>query len=318
MQDSLFRKFSLGIAAENLKPGTRQLEVLATESNGHVNGPLLAGEEQLTSTGSDHSGLEYQSVVKTSNTISAIWYPGKSNALTPPTITAGEQVMLYRYADTDQYYWTAEGQSDHLRPTDTVGLQVSAKGAKDETELKESNRYSLEMSSDQKRIRLKTSMANGEKAGYEAVFDLAEGFFEIADHKGTYIQHNSADDEINLEIANGSKAYLSRKNIYLEAPDTIEMKCKVLKVDSKTTEIYAATKASIKSTLVEINGVNTKLSGSSLSFAYTTSAASSGNFTWGGTHNYTTTITHNGVSIGTDHKHSAVRGGTDTSGPVSG
>lgn len=318
MQDSLFRKFSLGIAAENLKPGTRQLEVLAIESNGHINGSLLAGEEQLTSTGSDHSGLEYQSVVKTSNTISAIWYPGKSNALTPPTITAGEQVMLYRYADTDQYYWTAEGQSDHLRPTDTVGVQVSAKGAKDESELKESNRYSLEMSSDQKRIRLKTSMSNGEKAAFEAVFDLAEGFFEVTDQKGTYIQLNSVDEEVNLEVNNGAKAYLDRKNILLEAPDTIKVKCRSFIVDSQTTDISAKTKASIKSTLVEINGATTKLSGSSLSFVYASSVASSGSFTWGGQHAYIGTITHNGISIGSDHKHDKVRGGSDTSGGVVG
>lgn len=318
MDSSLFRRVSLGIAAENLKPGTRQLEVLPIETNGHVNGKLLGTDEVLTSTGKDHSGLEYQSNVKTSNTVSCIWYPGKSNALTPPTISEGEQVIISRYADTDQYYWTAEGQSDHLRPTDTVGMQVSAKGTKDETELTPTNSYQMEMSSDRKRVRLKTSMANGEKAAFDAFFNLEEGWFEIADHKGTYIQLNSTDEEINLEVTGGSKAYLDKKKILLEAPDEVMIKTKRFVVDSMETDIKARTKASITSALVDINGVQTKFSGTSLTFSYASSVASSGSFIWGGTHEYTGTISHNGVNIGSMHKHVGVRGGSDTSGTVTG
>lgn len=318
LNSSLFKKVSLGIAAETIKPGTRQLEVVPIESNGHLNGELVEGNVDLTATGSDHSGLEYETKVITSNSVSAIWYPGKSNALTPPTITKGEQVVLYRYGDTDQYYWTPEGQSDHLRPTDTVGTRVSAKGTKDEKELDESNSYSMEMSSDRKRVRLRTTMKNGEKAAFDAFFNLEEGWFEVADHKGTYIQLNSVSEEINLEVNGGSKLYLEKKKILMEAPDEIRIKTKKLVTDTTDTEMIATTKHSVKSALVDINGATTKFSGASLSFAYTSSTASSGNFTWGGTHNYTSVITHNGVNIDSTHKHGGVKGGADTSGPVSG
>lgn len=318
MNSSLFKRVSLGIAAETIKPGTRQLEVIPIESNGFLNGELVEGDVDLTASGSDHSGLEYQSKVITSNSVSAVWYPGSSNSLTPPTITKGEQVGLYKYGDSDQYYWTPEGQSDHLRPTDTFGARVSAKGTKDEDELDESNSYFMEMSSDSKRIRLKTSMKNGEKAAFDAFFNLEEGWFEVTDQKGTYIQLNSTEEEISLEVNGGSKLYLEKKKILMEAPDEIRIKTKKLITDTTETEMTAKTKHSTKSALVDISGATTKFSGSSLSFSYASSSASSGNFTWGGTHNYTTTITHNGINIGSDHKHTGVRGGSDTSGAVSG
>lgn len=318
MNSSLFKRVSLGVAAETIKPGTRQLEVIPIESNGFLNGELVEGNVDLTATGSDHSGLEYETKVITSNSVSAVWYPGKSNALTPPTITKGEQVGLYKYGDSDQYYWTPEGQSDHLRPTDTVGTRVSAKGTKDESELDESNSYSMEMSSDKKRLRLKTTMKNGEKAAFDAFFNLEEGWFEVADHKGTYIQLNSVEEELNLEVNGGSKLYLEKKKILMEAPDEIRIKTKKLITDTTETQMVATTKHSTKSALVEINGATTKFSGSSLSFSYATSTASSGNFSWGGTHNYTQSITHNGVNISSTHKHDGVRSGDNTSGSVSG
>ena len=318
MNSTLFKRVSLGIAAQTIKPGTRQLEVIPIESNGFLNGEFAEGDVDLNSTGMDHSGLEYETKVKTSNSVSAVWYPGVSNALTPPTITKGEQVVLYRYADTDQYYWTPEGQSDHLRPTDSVGSRVSAKGTNDQTELNDNNSYSFDMSSDRKRVRLKTTKNNGEKAAYIALFDLAEGYFEVTDDSGTYIQVNSVASEINLENSAGSHIYIEKKKIDILAEEQVKIKTKKLITETVETDMTATTKFSAKSTLVEINGVNTKLSGTSLSFAYTTSTASSGNFSWGGTHNYTSTITHNGVNIGSDHKHSGVRGGSDTSGGVVG
>lgn len=318
MNSSLFKRVSLGVAAETIKPGTRQLEVVPIESNGFLNGELVEGNVDLTATGSDHSGLEYETKVITSNSVSAIWYPGKSNALTPPTITKGEQVGLYKYGDSDQYYWTPEGQSDHLRPTDTVGTRVSAKGEKDEKELDETNSYSMEMSSDKKRIRLKTTMKNGEKAAFDAFFNLEEGWFEVADHKGTYVQLNSVGEEINLEVNGGSKLYLEKKKILMEAPEEIRIKTKKLITETTETQMTAKTKHSIKSALVDINGASTKFSGSSLTFSYSTSTASSGNFSWGGTHNYTSTITHNGVNIGSSHGHGGVRTGDGNTGPVNG
>lgn len=318
MDTSLFKRVSLGIAAETIKPGTRQLEVVPIETNGFLNGELPEGTMDLTASGTDHSGLAYETKVTTSNSVTAIWYPGKSNTLTPPTVTKGEQVVLYRYADTDQYYWTPEGQSDHLRPTDSVGARVSAKGTNDQKELDESNSYICEMSSDRKRVRIKTTMKNEEKAAFDAFFNLEEGWFELTDQKGNYIQLNSVEDEINLENAQGSRIYIEKKKILIEASDEVRIKTKKFVTDTTETEMSAKTKFSAKSNLMDINGTTTKLSGTSLSFAYTSSTASGGNFSWGGTHNYTATITHNGVNIGSGHKHSNVRNGSDTSGSVVG
>lgn len=320
MRDStLLKRVSLGIARAAITPGTRVLEVIPIESNGYLDGAL--SEEintDMAGGGTDSLGVEYQTKITTSNSVTAIWYPGKSNAMSPPTITAGEQVILYRYADTDQYYWSAEGQSDHLRPTDTVSVGVSAKGEVSTDALNADNAYQFTMSSDQKKITLTTSQKNGEKCTYSAEFNMDTQFFEVKDSDGQLIQIDTATNSIALQNKDGSRVEMNGSKMVIEAPQEILIKTKSLKVETTTTDVAGSKSIKLVSSLVDLNGTTTKFSGNSMTFSYDSSTASSGNFNWGGTQSFVGTINHNGINIGSDHKHDGVQNGNGNTGTVTG
>lgn len=325
LDQTKLQRYSLGIAGETLKAGQRQLEVVPIERAGFLDGEFTGGNKPLQSQGQDRTGLEYQKSINTSNTVTAMWYPGTSNRIFPPTITKGEQVVLYRYADTDQFYWTAEGMSDHLRATDTLSVGVSAKGKSDEEPLGPDNSYHFEMSSENKTITLKTSQANGEVCLFTAQFNMEKGFFEVATHAGDMVQIDFPSKSVAMQNSAGSRVEMNGKKVTIEAPDSIEMITKSLIVNASTEikvtttnyTLQANASAKISSANVEIAGVTTKLGGSTLAFSYATAGASGGTYSWGGEHTYTGTISHNGKSIGIDHKHAGVQtGGGNTQGVV--
>ncbi len=312
MDSTKLHRYSLGIAAATIAAGTRQLDVIPIETNGFLDGAITNEDAILSTSSQDRTGLQYQKSIRTSNSVTAMWYPGKANALMPPSIAKGEQVVIYRYADTDQFYWSAEGQSDHLRATDTISVGVSAKGESNEKPLDGTNAYHLEMSSDKKTITLKTTKANGEAVAYTAQFNMESGFFEVNDDSGNMIQLDSKTHSLAMQSKSGSRVEINDKDITIEAKNKISIKCLVL-------DVQATTSATVKSALVDINGTTTKLGGSSLSFSFANSSdGGSGSFNWGGQHNYTSTITHNGVNISSTHKHGGVQGGNGNSGQVVG
>lgn len=301
MGNSLFKKVSIGIVAKDIEVGSVQLEVIPIESNGYLNGGYAHGEETIQTKGTDSTGLEYQKSITTSTSVTAIWYPGTSNQLNPPQVTEGEHVALYRYANTDDYYWSAEGQSDHLRPTDTIGGRVSAKGTKDEQALTADNSYFYEMSSSKKKITVRTSKANGESCIFQAQFDLDAGFFEVSSDTGLLLQLAIEDDTFAIQNGAGTRVEANGGVLTGEATEKIFLKAPEFEVVTD------------KGT---INAKQLTLQGSNLAINYSVGKSSAGNFTWAGKHAYVGTITHMGIDIGSMHKHMGVKSGPSVSGTV--
>lgn len=301
MENTLFKKVSIGVVAKDIVVGSVQLEVIPIESNGYLNGEYAHGDQTLSAKGADSTGLEYQKSITTSTAVTAIWYPGTSNQLNPPMMSVGEYVTLYRYANTDDYYWSADGQSDHLRPTDTIGSRISAKGTKDESPLNADNSYFWEMSSAKKRISLRTSKANGEVCIFQAQLDLAEGFFELSSDTGLLIQLSIENDSFAIQNQAGTRVEATGGLLECEATEKILLKAPDFEVDTD------------KGT---INAKQLTLAGSNLAINYSVGKSSGGNFTWAGKHAYTGTITHMGIDIGAMHKHMGVKSGPSVSGTV--
>ena len=171
-----------GTAAEDLAPDSTVLKIICPElipnaAFGTVGAGITTGTVSLK----DRDGNPIASTHTTSNHVVATW-EGSSNARYAPLIRKGEPVEVYRTANQDKFFWRTTGRGRDFRTTDRVHIEVAATDptkpgvAKDDT-----NTYSVMIDSENKKVALKTSKANGEVCAFSAEFDLAQGTFHISD-----------------------------------------------------------------------------------------------------------------------------------------
>lgn len=219
--DSLFHLCSVGYAAENLPFNTRILNVFPPEMTPYANGEVHTGSVMVEDEGVDAFGQKYKVKAQLSNCISAIWLPLNSNRLTPPNVRRGERVMIWQYADVDQYYWTTAGLDEYLRRLETVVYAWS--NTTDETvkALTADKCYFFEISTHRKLVTFSTSKSDGEPYRYMVQINSKDGRLSITDDAGNFIDLNSGEKRIRLENSDGTKIHLDKRTITGEAADSI-------------------------------------------------------------------------------------------------
>ncbi len=226
MDQSLFHIYTIGRAAENRKLSSATLEVYPIEHFGYLDGEITSDTTVTEAKGVDANGKAYSTSVTTTNSIQATWIQWGSNRTTPPDIRRGERVLLWRYADTDQYYWTALGMDDYLRRLETVVYAFS--DVKDESvkTLTPENAYYLEVSTHKKLVTFSTAKSDGEPFTYTFQFDTGKGRVTLADDIGNYVELDSAARSITLENADDSKVVLDKTVINIQSVDSVNIKTK--------------------------------------------------------------------------------------------
>lgn len=214
--------FSIGTAAENKKLRSRELLVMPQEILPFVDGELKENQTPMEFDGVDSTGKVYQGNVTTDNVIRALWLPESSNRVTPPDVRRGERIVLYRFGDTDQYYWRPMGLDDHLRKLETVVFAISATKDESKTTLDVESCYFFEMSSHTKQITVHTSKANGEAFAYDFQIDAEESKVLLTDDGGNYFLLDSANSHLRMENAAGTYYELDKQKIKGYAPQTID------------------------------------------------------------------------------------------------
>lgn len=215
--------YSIGYVAENKSLGSKIIKVTPVETIPMVDGEIKSSPSPLEDSGVDSDGNSYTVKVSSDNAIEAKWLPFGSNRMTAPDVRRGERVMLWRYADAEQLYWTDLGFDEHLRRLETVIMSIS--GTQDEgTEaLDPDNTYYLEASSHNKSITLRTSQKNGEFTRYTFQFNLADGAVTLADDLGNFFELDSAETKLTLQNVEGTMISLDKQNIIGNAPKNIDL-----------------------------------------------------------------------------------------------
>lgn len=222
MQISQLVPYAVGTAAENKKLRSRELLVIPHEHFPFLDGELNAGTKPLEFSGVDSGGGNYQGSVDTSNDVRALWLPESSNRVTAPDVRRGERILLYRYGDSDQYFWRPMGLDDHLRKLETVVFAISATTDESKQELDVESCYFFEMSSHTKQITVHTSKANGERFAYDFQIDAEESKVLLTDDAGNYFLLDSANSHLRMENADGTYYELDKQKIKGYAPQTID------------------------------------------------------------------------------------------------
>lgn len=226
-QQSRLHIYSLGVAAANIPlnestglPETT-LHVTPIEQFSMMDGEVLSLPFESEVRGQSIDGSEYSAKVTLNAAITATWLPMNSNRITPPNIRRGERVIIWRYADTDEYRWTETGWDDHLRRLETVKYRFSATADENADGTLEENAYWLMVSTHLGQITLTTAQANGEKAKYILQINARDGVVVLTDTDGNMIQMESLPRTIGLRNADGTSWVLDKKRLIGYAEDQL-------------------------------------------------------------------------------------------------
>lgn len=256
MDQSFLHEYSIGIVAENKALGSTKILVTPYEKTQLVDGDLKSNPTKVTSQGKDAQGTNYTVNATMDNVIEAEWLRGTStNRRTAPDVRRGERVRIYRYADTDQFYWQPMGLDDHLRKGETVIYSFS--GTKDEKEdsTKPENSWYMEVSTHNGAATFQTSKKNGEKFGYTIQVDAKNGRVLIQDDVGNSIELDSINTVLLLVNKDQTSVELNKKDINIYAPDNLNIETgKSVNIKTKNITVEAET-ITVKATTTNITSV---------------------------------------------------------------
>ncbi len=193
---SELKLYSLGIVVEDKPVGSdfvmvTPIEVLNIQKAGNIKDAQTKFEGTLKNADDKNFATELNS----SSYLKAKWLAfGQSNRITSPDVVANETVVLFKFGDVDEYYWTTIFREVELRRQETVlygfGNLKSGMAAFDK-----STSYWLEVDTKKKTVKFHTAMNDGEYTEYDIVIDTKAGTFSLKDKKGNTFLLDSKQDK---------------------------------------------------------------------------------------------------------------------------
>lgn len=217
-RESGLKLYSLGIVAVTKDKGSDAIKVTPIEVLTLGNKKLSEEKNNYKVEMPDAKGIKRSSQIESESMLIAKWIPfGHSNRLTPPDVVAGETVILFRFADTEEYYWTTIFREPKLRRLETVNYGYCNIPQGLEAFDKQTS-YWFEVSTDQKYIKLHTSKNDGEPYEYDITLDTEKGNLLIDDNAGNSIELNSEQNK--LSILTNTDVYIKSPTVTIEAETT--------------------------------------------------------------------------------------------------
>lgn len=217
--------YSLALVASNKLLTSNIIECTPIENTMLVDGAITDTITTVIASSSDPSGANYSTSLTSTVTVKASWLPlANSNRMTSPDVRRGELVMLYRFSDVDKFYWQVWRNDMDLRKLETVIYAFSATTVEsDKTDA--DHAYFVEVSTHQKLIHIHTTNVNGEPYKYDIQLNTGNGFLQIMDDQGNYIDFNTPEHRISIVNQDGSFIEVNKTNINMSCSATLNMNC---------------------------------------------------------------------------------------------
>lgn len=303
--------YSIGRAANNKALNSKELEITPIEQLNMLDGELVSLPFDSEVSGESADGSEYSSKVTLNTALTATWYPMGSNRSTPPDIRRGERVVVWRMADTDQFFWTETGWDDHLRRLETVHYKWSATKDESADMSDPKNYYHLSISTHEGMIHLETMTENGEKAKYVLQINTKDGIVSLADDFGNFGQIESEEKTISFQNGDGTLWQLDKQKLYGYAQDMmhvlaekkIHFQTRTFLLECEEGDINASSRFKIKTPQFDVESntnmftsPNTTFTGNvAVNQSLTAAAGGSGMATFNGPVTFQQKITANGI-----------------------
>lgn len=229
------RLYSQGIVAKDKAFGTDIIEVTPIEEFSGVKGRLADASVTSNTTMKDASGNTIKGSIKGGFTIKAKWIAGDTggNRQTAPDVIEGETVDIYRFADTQEYYWKPSFREPALRRREHVVYTYSNLPSGHAAYDLDTSYWAV-ISTIKKIVSLHTSSNDGEPFSYDAKFDTKSGFFLLKDDIGNKIEVNSKSKTITIENSENSSVVLNNEKITISSPKSIGMSTEEVRINSQS------------------------------------------------------------------------------------
>lgn len=226
--------YSIGIVAVNKHMSRDTIEVLPTEHFPYHDGEITDAWEEYEGKGKDYNGKEWNHKVDTTTTILAKWLPlSISNRITAPDVRRGEHVLLFRFGDVDEFYWTTLFIDKKLRRLETVTYSFS-NNRKENVEDDYDSTYSIEVSTHGKYIHVHTAKNDGEPYSYDIQLNTKDGCLTITDDLDppNKIVMNSKENQLYFQNNDESYIDINKKKIKIRAKDKVEVETEHFEVNA--------------------------------------------------------------------------------------
>lgn len=270
MNQSMLHLYSMGIVAANKVMSSNEALVTPIEVLPMLDGEIASNPTNQTIQGVDASGRNYTVSVIHDNALVCEWLDvSGSNRSTAPDVRRGERVKIWRYGDTDKFYWSSTGDNT-TRKLETVRHTFSGTSDESVTELDETNSYYHEVSTHQGTTTYSTSKANGEMVAYHVQFDGKNGIMHIQDDMGNVLEMDSSNHRISVTNSDGTQYRADGQNLAIFAKDTVainaqktfsletqdlQVKCQTMELNvSDNVQATITNKATVNCPEVEFSG----------------------------------------------------------------
>lgn len=230
---SQFKFHSIGIAVEDIDPEDEKegkLKVSPMETlNAQKPGFIHNFKDTYTNIHPDERDKIVTDSITSKNYVVAKWRPFFSpNRETPPTVRKNETVMLFKYGNVEEYYWTSISFEPHIRRREKARYSWSNIDPDSDgfTPYDKDTSYWIEVDTINKKITLKTNDNDGEKAAYEIVINTKEGTIEAKDNKDNKVKWESEDGVLSADF---------KTKIHLKAGEEIILDAPVVRISNLVT-----------------------------------------------------------------------------------
>lgn len=211
--------YSLGIVTENKVVGKDEIEVTPIEEFSFEQGKIIPDTRHHTSNLPDIRGVVKNADIKGSAILTAKWIPfGNANRDTAPDVRKNETVLIFRYADTQKYYWDTVFREPMFRRKEHVRYSYSNKPSGIDPYDGNSS-YWVEYSTLGQYIHLHTSDNDGEPCTYNVKINAKAGNIDIHDSLGNLIHLNSTGG--HLQVETNTSVHFKTPLFYVDSPNIV-------------------------------------------------------------------------------------------------
>lgn len=234
-RESGFKFYSLGIVIVDKMRTTDYIKVLPIESISDFDGDLNSLKKDLSVGLVDSKGSPISSKISSDTFIYAKWLPlSNSNRSTSPDVIKNETVIIYRFSDSQDYYWSTMFDEPNIRRLETV--RYSYGNRRDPlTKYDENSSYWFEVSTHDKYIHLHTSNNDGEAVKYDVKIDTKKGTITIQDNNNNSVILDSVPRKITansktLEINMDSEVVINTQTATVNASSQMNINTPTLNI----------------------------------------------------------------------------------------
>jgi len=197
MKTSALHVYSLGMITHDLPEDDVWAEVHPLEQMSGSNGIIDDTNIENAKVLNIHGETIVTKIIKSTKIMCKWLNDGDNNRLTPPSVCKGETVRIYRYGNTDKYFWGTIYNELDLRKREKATYVYSNKGTIEDKTLLEKVYY-WTIDTINKFVRLHTDDSDGELTTYDFEINTKDGTVTLIDGKNNSMELDSAKEDFTF------------------------------------------------------------------------------------------------------------------------